>query len=106
MTTNLGIGNVLDRDIDPVPLKKLFPLLGPASLFYRVILDEAQNIKNKTTKAALASGQLKSITRFCLTGTPMMNNVGMFPAPDYLYYLTLQSCLSFLNTVELTHRNR
>ncbi|KAH8816892.1 SNF2 family N-terminal domain-containing protein [Xylogone sp. PMI_703] len=65
-----------NNQIDETPMKKLFPLLGPKSLFYRVILDEAQYIKNKTTKAALAACQLKSLTRFCLTGTPMMNNVG------------------------------
>ncbi|RFU32429.1 hypothetical protein B7463_g3913, partial [Scytalidium lignicola] len=65
-----------NNQIDEAPMKKLFPLLGPKSLFYRVILDEAQYIKNKATKAALAACQLKSLTRFCLTGTPMMNNVG------------------------------
>lgn len=63
-------------EVDEAPMKKQFPLLGPKSLFYRVILDEAQCIKNKTTKAARAACQLKSLTRFCLTGTPMMNNVG------------------------------
>lgn len=69
-------GRVLDRDIDEAPLRKQFPLLGPKSLFYRVILDEAQCIKNKSTVAARAAYALKSMTRLCLTGTPMMNNVG------------------------------
>jgi SNF2 family DNA or RNA helicase len=69
-------GRLLDRGIDEGPLRKLFPLLGPKSLFYRVILDEAQCIKNKSTVAAKAAYNLKSITRLCLTGTPMMNNVG------------------------------
>jgi SNF2 family DNA or RNA helicase len=61
---------------DEASVKKNFPLFGPKSLFYRVILDEAQCIKNKTTLAARASKHLVSSTRFCLTGTPMMNNVG------------------------------
>ena len=70
-------GRLLGRDIiDEGPLRKLFPLLGPKSLFYRVILDEAQCIKNKSTMAAKAAYHLKSSTRLCLTGTPMMNNVG------------------------------
>ena len=56
--------------------RKQFPLLGPKSLFYRVILDEAQCIKNKSTMAAKAACQIKSLTRLCLTGTPIMNNVG------------------------------
>ena len=42
----------------------------------RVILDEAQSIKNKTTKSAKAVFELQALTRFCMSGTPMMNNVG------------------------------
>ncbi|KAG8671409.1 hypothetical protein FPOAC2_04746 [Fusarium poae] len=52
-----------------------FPLLHPKAKFYRVILDEAQCIKNEKTQAAKACTQLKSIHRWCLTGTPMMNGV-------------------------------
>jgi SNF2 family DNA or RNA helicase len=59
--------------------------LGENSLWYRVILDEAQCIKNKNTKAALAASQLKALTRFCLTGTPMMNGVhDLFPLIRFL----------------------
>ncbi|KAI9677213.1 MAG: hypothetical protein M1829_002787 [Trizodia sp. TS-e1964] len=50
-----------------------FPLLSEDS---KVIIDEAQCIKNRNTKAAQAAYELKALTRFCLTGTPMMNNVG------------------------------
>ncbi|TVY42355.1 putative ATP-dependent helicase [Lachnellula occidentalis] len=64
------------RDVDQTPMKKLFPMLGPKSLFYRIILDEAQCIKNKSTRSARAACTLKSAFRLCLTGTPMMNNVG------------------------------
>lgn len=64
------------RDVDQTPMKKLFPMLGPKSLFYRIILDEAQCIKNKSTRSARAACTLKSFFRLCLTGTPMMNNVG------------------------------
>ncbi|KAI9743819.1 MAG: hypothetical protein M1818_002553 [Claussenomyces sp. TS43310] len=59
----------------PSDESKMFPFLGKSSKWYRVILDEAQCIKNKKTKAALAASSLQSITRFCLTGTPMMNGV-------------------------------
>jgi SNF2 family DNA or RNA helicase len=69
-------GRTLGLGIEEGPLRKKFPFLGPKSLFYRVILDEAQCIKNKSTLAARAACQLKSVTRICLTGTPMMNNVG------------------------------
>ena len=55
--------------------KKLFPILGEKSVFYRVILDEAQNIKNKNTNASRAAKVIGAKTRWCLTGTPMMNNI-------------------------------
>lgn len=61
---------------DQNPMKKDFPLLGPKSTFYRTFLDEAQCIKNKSTGAARACCNIQSVYRFCLTGTPMMNNVG------------------------------
>jgi SNF2 family DNA or RNA helicase len=51
------------------------PLLGRNSLWYRVILDEAQNVKNKNTKASQAVCALKSTYRWCMTGTPMMNGI-------------------------------
>ncbi|KAL7925886.1 SNF2 family N-terminal domain-containing protein [Trichoderma austrokoningii] len=54
-----------------------FPLLNPSkSIFYRVILDEAQCIKNQHTKTAKACHKLRATHRWCLTGTPMMNGVG------------------------------
>ncbi|MDP3815258.1 DEAD/DEAH box helicase [Pseudomonas sp.] len=44
---------------------------------YRLlILDEAQNIKNPRSKAALAAGQLQAGQRLCLTGTPLENHLG------------------------------
>lgn len=57
------------------------PLLGDKSKWYRVILDEAQWIKNKATKASIAACYLQSEYRWCLTGTPMQNSV------DELYSL-------------------
>ncbi|MBU2323467.1 MAG: DEAD/DEAH box helicase, partial [Gammaproteobacteria bacterium] len=41
-----------------------------------LILDEAQNIKNPRSKAALAAGQLHARQRLCLTGTPLENHLG------------------------------
>lgn len=62
-------------DPDTKQMANDFPFLGPKSRFYRVILDEAQCIKNKSTKAASSACRLRTLTRFCLTGTPMMNNI-------------------------------
>lgn len=52
------------------------PLLGDECRWYRVIIDEAQCIKNKNTKASLGACALQAVARFCMSGTPMMNNVG------------------------------
>lgn len=43
--------------------------------WWRVVLDEAHNIKNVKTKGAIACCELPSKFRWCLTGTPMQNNV-------------------------------
>ncbi|KAH8754089.1 SNF2 family N-terminal domain-containing protein [Diaporthe sp. PMI_573] len=61
-----------DRDAQ---LARICPLLHPNSKFYRVILDEAQCIKNDKTLQARGSCSLRGIHRWCLTGTPMMNGI-------------------------------
>ncbi|MBV6287410.1 DEAD/DEAH box helicase [Pseudomonas aegrilactucae] len=44
--------------------------------WHLLILDEAQNIKNATSKAAEAAREIQAGQRLCLTGTPMENNLG------------------------------
>ncbi|KAF8909210.1 SNF2 family N-terminal domain-containing protein [Mucidula mucida] len=54
--------------------------------WWRVVLDEAHNIKNRSTKAAEACFGLEARFKWCLTGTPMQNDV-----------LELYSLLKFLH---------
>lgn len=44
--------------------------------FYRVILDEAHNIKDRQSNTARAVNNLKTQKRWCLSGTPLQNRIG------------------------------
>lgn len=43
--------------------------------WYRIILDEAHTIKNRNAKASQSAYALDAEYRWCLTGTPMQNNL-------------------------------
>ena len=64
------------NDPDAAPYdRERCALLGADAKWYRVILDEAQCIKNRSTQTAKGAYMLNAKYRFCVTGTPMMNNV-------------------------------
>lgn len=70
---------------DDLALQSICPILHPRSKFYRVILDEAQCIKNKDTQNSKGVAQIEATYRWCLTGTPMMNGVHeLFPLIRFL----------------------
>ncbi|EFR01858.1 DNA repair protein RAD16 [Nannizzia gypsea CBS 118893] len=46
--------------------------------FHRLILDEAHNIKQRTTSVAKACFALKATYKWCLSGTPVQNRIGEF----------------------------
>lgn len=57
-----------DFNVSESPLYKCY--------WWRIILDEAHKVKNTSSKTAIACFNLKSLRRWCLTGTPVQNNVG------------------------------
>ncbi|CAN6617417.1 hypothetical protein TRVA0_007S00276 [Trichomonascus vanleenenianus] len=63
-------GNANKNDSAP---KKAGPLFDKQ--WWRVILDEAHTIKNQDSKTAKAAFLIKSDRRWCLTGTPVQNNI-------------------------------
>ena len=67
--------------------KEELPRREPGAMYkmkwFRVILDEAQNVKNRQTENFQAVHELDAYRRWCLTGTPIQNGV------DDLYSLFL-----------------
>lgn len=52
---------------------------------YRVILDEAQCIKNRQTVGSKAAHDLMAMHRLVMTGTPMMNTIDeLYPLIRFL----------------------
>ncbi|KAL2158389.1 hypothetical protein VTH06DRAFT_4437 [Thermothelomyces fergusii] len=73
------------REEDDMELFNKCPILHPRSRFYRIILDEAQCIKNKDTQSSTAVHRINATYRWCLTGTPMMNGVSeLYPLIRFL----------------------
>ena len=66
-------------DAEPHGNEDYYPLIGSSdgtdSTWYRVILDESHTIKNRTSLNFRACMALKSTYRWCLSGTPMMNQL-------------------------------
>lgn len=78
---------------DEAPIRKPEPApkRSPAPLFeaqwLRIVLDEAQNIKNHRTKASLACAALSrsALSKWCLSGTPIQNDaIEMFSLIRFL----------------------
>ncbi|MED6218236.1 hypothetical protein PIB30_025010 [Stylosanthes scabra] len=70
--------------------------------WFRVILDEAQTIKNHNTKAAKACCSLGAKNRWCLSGTPIQNTINdLYSYFRFLKYDPYDVYDSFYNTIKL-----
>ncbi|KAK8162571.1 SNF2 family N-terminal domain-containing protein [Phyllosticta citrichinensis] len=76
-------------------------LFGHEAHWHRIILDEAQNIKNKETKTSKAVNELNATYRLCMTGTPMMNRVDeLYPMLRFLKTPSYEEWSVFKNDVK------
>ncbi|KAI0819841.1 SNF2 family N-terminal domain-containing protein [Trametes gibbosa] len=76
-TLNLDFSVPSDIDDSDEEMRWLRDNGGPLSRmrWYRVILDEAQFIRNRGTRCSRAVAMLRSKYRWCLTGTPITNTL-------------------------------
>ncbi|VEU23088.1 DEKNAAC104230 [Brettanomyces naardenensis] len=51
------------------------PFYTDDAIFYRIVLDEAQNVKNKLTNASKSVSTLGGTFKWCMSGTPIQNRV-------------------------------
>ncbi|KAG8907736.1 hypothetical protein FRC01_007593, partial [Tulasnella sp. 417] len=58
------------------------------TVWHRIVLDEAQNIRNKHTRISIAVTDLHATCRWCLTGTPLTN--GTADAYGLLRFLAIR----------------
>lgn len=71
-------------------------------LFYYIILDEAQYIKNAQAKMTQIVQQLKADFRLCLTGTPLENHLGELWS---LYHFLMPGLLGSIREFGIRYRN-
>lgn len=70
--------------------------------WFRVILDEAQTIKNHRTQMARACSSLRAKRRWCLSGTPIQNTIDdLYSYFRFLKYDPYAVYKSFYNTIKV-----
>ena len=67
--------------------------------WHRLVLDEAQEIKNHRTDVAHAACEIEATTRWCLSGTPLQNSID--DLYSYFKFLRLDTLSNYGNFVSL-----
>lgn len=89
------------REIDSSSLDSGFGPLAKVGWF-RVVLDEAQTIKNHRTQVARACCSLRAKRRWCLSGTPIQNTIDdLYSYFRFLKYEPYAAYKSFYNTIKI-----
>ncbi|KAM0280624.1 hypothetical protein ACHAQH_003931 [Verticillium albo-atrum] len=89
----------VDQHNDPLLAQSVRLFHPTKSMFHRIVLDEAQMIKNRTGKTSLAATALMAKHRWCLTGTPMMNTLHeIFPFYRFLHIAPYNDWATFSST--------
>lgn len=84
-SAQVTLGQNLIPDQDSGGQTYLSPFFSPDAKFFRIVLDEAQYIKNKISQSSKATALLKGKHRLCLTGTPMQNSIDeLYPIIRFL----------------------
>lgn len=88
------------KHMDCEPVMFLSGPLAQVSWF-RVVLDEAQSIKNHKTQAARACSGLHAKRRWCLSGTPIQNSIDdLYSYFRFLKYDPYSSYQTFCDTIK------
>ncbi|PVG00777.1 hypothetical protein CPB86DRAFT_171952 [Serendipita vermifera] len=83
---SLGNGEADDTESEPEKKRREYGPLMEIN-WYRVVLDEAQNIKNRQTRASRVVTHLIADIRWCLTGTPVINGLNdIFPQLRFIQH--------------------
>ncbi|KAG8783789.1 hypothetical protein FRC12_019356 [Ceratobasidium sp. 428] len=81
---------------------------GPlaTTAWYRVVLDEAQNIRNRATRSSRAMAMLDSEYRWALTGTPVTNTLAdLYGLVRFLHFAPFNDWAEFNSRIALVQRN-
>ncbi|CAH8251893.1 unnamed protein product [Arabidopsis lyrata] len=88
------------KHMDCEPVEFLSGPLAQVS-WYRVVLDEAQSIKNYKTQASTACSGLHAKRRWCLSGTPIQNSIDdLYSYFRFLKYDSYSCYQTFCETIK------
>ncbi|CAE6334692.1 unnamed protein product [Rhizoctonia solani] len=89
---------IVDDSSDEGMSKKKASGYGPLAMtkWYRVVIDEAQNIRNRSTRSSRVMSMLDSEYRWALTGTPVTNTLAdLYGLVRFLHYAPFNEWAEF-----------